>query len=265
MVFRRGSEPEPGKTSRPGVLRVAAAGDLHCEPGNATHTRRAFKAIARQADLILLAGDLTAHGRPKQALVLADAVEEVDVPVVACMGNHDMHLERMEELVGIWREAGIKVLEREHVALEIAGRSVGIVGLKGFVGGFEDSQLADYGEPVMRELFKLTTADVGDLEAGLVAIENCDTRIVLMHYSPTKETLVGEPEGLWPMLGSARFAEPIRRHEPDIVVHGHAHSGTFAGAIDGVPVYNVSIPVMRQDFWVFEFGADGLQGPAHNA
>ena len=251
MVFGR-SAPDSGKTERPPQLRIAAAADLHCLPANAGKTRKAFKAIANQADLILLAGDLTSHGQPDQAKVLADAVKGIDVPIVACMGNHDMHYERMAELVPIWEQAGITVLEREHTVLDVGGKSVGVVGLKGFVGGFADASMADYGEPLMRELFAMTTVDVDDLDKGLEAISACDLRLVLMHYAPTAETLVGEPEGLWSMLGSDRFATPIRKHKPDLVVHGHAHSGTFAGAIDQVPVYNVSIPVMRRDFWIFE-------------
>lgn len=252
MVFGRGSKPDPGETSSTDVLRVAAAADLHCLPKTAAHTRKAFKAIAADADLILLAGDLTSHGQPNQAEVLADAVRDIDLPIVACMGNHDMHYERMDELVPIWESAGITVLERDHTICEIKGHSVGVVGLKGFIGGFADSSMADYGEPLMRELFAMTTVDVEDLEKGLQAIGDCRLRLVLMHYAPIAETLVGEPEGLWSMLGSDRFAGPIRKHRPDLVVHGHAHSGTFAGKIDDIPVYNVAIPVMRRDFWVFE-------------
>lgn len=252
MVFGRRSEPDRKAAEPPSTLRIAAAADLHCLPKTAAHTRKAFKQVAIQADLILLAGDLTSHGQPNQAQVLADAVHDIDLPIVACMGNHDMHYERMEELVPIWEAAGITILERQHTILDVGDRKVGVVGLKGFVGGFADSSMADYGEPLMRELFAMTSVDVEDLDKGLQAIGGCDQRLVLMHYSPVAETLVGEPEGLWSMLGSDRFAAPIRKHKPDLVVHGHAHSGTFAGAIDDVPIYNVSIPVMRRDFWIFE-------------
>jgi Icc-related predicted phosphoesterase len=75
---------------------------------------------------------------------------------------------------------------------------------------------------------------------------------VLLHYSPTVETLEGEPQGIWAFLGSDRLAAPIREHAPDLVLHGHAHAGRFEGRIGDSPVYNVSVPVMEQDFWVFE-------------
>lgn len=254
MALGRRANKNAEVTKPPAVVRVAAAADLHCLPSTAAHTRKAFEAVADQADLILLAGDLTSHGQPDQAEVLAAAVQGIDVPIIACMGNHDMHYERTGELVPIWEQAGITVLERDHVISDIDGHSVGVVGLKGFVGGFADAAMADYGEPVMRELFAMTTVDVEHLEKGLQAIGGCDLRLVLMHYSPIADTLVGEPEGLWSMLGSDRFAAPIIKHRPDLVLHGHAHEGTFAGAIEDVPVYNVSIPVMKRDFWIFELG-----------
>jgi len=37
----------------------------------------------------------------------------------------------------------------------------------------------------------------------------------------------GEPPGIWTMLGTDRLAAPIREHEPDLVLHGHAHAGRF--------------------------------------
>jgi Icc-related predicted phosphoesterase len=74
----------------------------------------------------------------------------------------------------------------------------------------------------------------------------------VLHYAPIGDTLVGEPEGIWAFLGTDRLAAPIAQHEPDLVVHGHAHAGTFEGAIGAVPVHNVSVPVMGRDFWTFE-------------
>ena len=46
--------------------------------------------------------------------------------------------------------------------------------------------------------------------------------------------------------------ELAREHHPDLVLHGHAHSGTLEGRIGEVPVYNVSVPVIGRDFWLIE-------------
>ena len=83
-------------------------------------------------------------------------------------------------------------------------------------------------------------------------------RIVLLHYAPTKETIEGEPETIWTYLGSERLPEPIAEHTPDLVLHGHGHRGSFAGRIDDVPVFNVGVPVIGRDFWVFELDESGL-------
>ncbi len=73
------------------TVRVAAAGDLHVDEAGRENVATAIAAMARDADLILLAGDLTTHGRPEQAAVLADACRDIATPIVAVLGNHDLH------------------------------------------------------------------------------------------------------------------------------------------------------------------------------
>jgi Icc-related predicted phosphoesterase len=238
------------KTSEP--IRVAAAADIHCSEARADQTAEAFAALEGKADLLLLAGDLTTLGEPDQATVLAEAARGLSFPVFSVLGNHDWHVNRTEEIVDVLAEAGIVVLERSWETVEIRGTTIGIVGTKGFVGGFPDSQLPDFGEPLLREVYAETTADVAALEEGLASIERCELRIVLLHYAPTTTTLVGEPEVIWAFLGTDRLAPPIAAHRPDLVLHGHGHRGTFEGAIGDVLVYNVAVPVMGRDFWIFE-------------
>jgi Icc-related predicted phosphoesterase len=168
------------------------------------------------------------------------------------LGNHDWHANRCDELVAVLREAGIRVLDRDHEVVRVRGVEVGVVGVKGFVGGFPGSHLTDFGEPLLRQLYAETTAEMEALERGLRAIAMCPFRIVLLHYAPTEQTLEGEPSGIWTWLGSDRLAPPIVEHEPDLVLHGHAHAGTFRGSVGNVPVHNVSVPVMGESFWVYE-------------
>jgi uncharacterized protein len=234
------------------VLRVAAAGDIHAVEPLRERLQRAFAGVAEQSDLVLLAGDLTTHGLPEQASALADACAGLEVPVVAVLGNHDHHSGRCDELKQALRDGGIVVLDRDHVILEIGDLEVGIVGTKGFVGGFPGAEIADFGEPVMRHVYQETTLEVEALERSLVEIDGCHKRVVLLHYAPVTDTLVGEPEPIWAFLGSGRLAGPIGAHRPDLVVHGHAHHGTPRGSIGEVPVYNVAVHVTGQDFAHFE-------------
>jgi uncharacterized protein len=245
-------------------VRIAAAGDVHCHEGNREQTMEAFRALDERADLVLLAGDLTTHGEPEQGTVLADACRDLEVPIYAVLGNHDWHVNDAPALIEVLEDAGITVLERSHAIPCVHGVEIGIVGAKGFVGGFPGSHLPDFGEPLMREVYAETTRDVEAIDAGLKAVAHCPFRVVLLHYAPTVGTLEGEPQTIWTMLGSDRLAAPIAEHEPDLVLHGHAHAGTFEGAIGAVPVYNVSVPVMERDFWVFEVaGLERATAPVH--
>ncbi len=231
-------------------VRIAAAGDVHCARENRDAVLTAFDAIEGQADVVLLAGDLTTHGEPEQAEILAEACRGMETPVVAVLGNHDLHEGRADELTAVLTDAGIEVLDRSHTTIRSCG--VGIAGTKGFVGGFRGLGLPDFGEPSLRGIYAETSAEVAALSAGLHEIALCPFRIALLHYAPVADTLQGEPPEIWTFLGSDRLAAPILEHRPDLVLHGHAHSGRLQAELDGVPVYNVSVPVMGQDFWLFE-------------
>jgi Icc-related predicted phosphoesterase len=237
--------------------RIAAVGDLHCRESHRAEIAAAFAEIDGDVDVILLAGDLTTHGEPEQARILADACRDLDTPVLTVLGNHDWHSNRADEVTEVLRDAGLVVLERDHTILEIAGIELGVVGLKGFVGGFAGHHIPDFGEPMLRALYAETSADVEALDAGLRAIAACPLRAVLLHYAPVAATLEGEPRDIWAFLGSDRLAAPIAEHRPHVVLHGHAHAGAFAGAVGDVPVYNVSAPVIGRDFCVFELSGAG--------
>ncbi len=231
------------------MVTIAAAGDVHASEATRARIEESFAVIERQVDLVLLAGDLTTHGEPEQAQVLADACRDLRVPV---LGNHDLHSGRGDEIAAILKSAGLHMLDRSSTVCELAGGEVGIVGTKGFIGGFTGSALPDFGEPLLRQVYAETTAEVDAIHRGLEEIAHCPIRIVLLHYAPTSDTLHGEPEGIWTYLGCDRLATPIAEYRPDVVLHGHAHAGSFEGAIGTVPVYNVAVHVTGRDFYVFE-------------
>jgi Icc-related predicted phosphoesterase len=187
------------------------------------------------------------------------------VPVLAVLGNHDWHANRRDEVVAALEEGGgIDVLERDHRVLELCGTEVGIAGCKGFAGGFDGAHIPDFGEPLLREVYAESMREADALDAALREIALCPFRIALLHYAPVTATLEGERTDIWPFLGTDRLAAPLREHHPDLVLHGHAHAGTFAGGLGEVPVYNVSVPVLGEDFWVFEMtGARRMPSEVH--
>jgi uncharacterized protein len=233
------------------TLRIAAAGDVHAAEPLREHLTRAFAAVDADCDLVLLAGDLTTHGLPEQAAVLAEACVHMGTPVVAVLGNHDYHSGQAAAVAEALDRGGLVVLDRNHTILEIGDLEVGIVGTKGFVGGFPGAEIPDFGEATLRQIYSETSAEVDALERGLEAVAGCHKRIVLLHYAPIVDTIVGEPESIWAFLGSGRLAGPIGMHRPDLVVHGHAHHGRPQGLIGTVPVHNVAVQVTGQDFVAF--------------
>jgi Icc-related predicted phosphoesterase len=247
------------------TVRIAAAGDIHCEASQRGRIETAFASLDREVDLVLLAGDLTAHGEPGEAAILADACRGLAAPVFTVLGNHDWHQNRAAEIAAVLAEAGVGVLERRAVTCDIRGGRVGIAGTKGFVGGFPDASLPDFGEPSLRRVYAETTEEVEALDRALAEIDDCDLRIALLHYAPTTTTLGGEPQGIWAFLGSDRLARPILERRPDLVLHGHAHAGVFEGFVGTVPVYNVAVHVTGRDFWIFELEAGAAEPHVNRA
>jgi Icc-related predicted phosphoesterase len=233
------------------VIRVAAAGDVHYGLDTAGILRPALERLPEVADVFLIAGDLTQHGRVEEAAVLAEELSAVEVPVVAVLGNHDHHSDEEDRIRKVLEEAGTVVLEGEAHVMEVAGRRLGVAGVKGFGGGFAGANATDFGERVMKEFVGTTKASAASLEGALSGVE-ADTRIALMHYSPVKDTLHGEPPELFPFLGSYLLAEAVDRGGAALAIHGHAHRGRDQGTTPGgVPVRNVAQAVIRRPYRVF--------------
>jgi len=245
-------------------LRIAAAGDVHCSEGRRDEIFRAIDSLPDSTDVLLLAGDLTTHGEPEQAAVLAEACRDLPIPIFAVLGNHDWHANRTAELIEVLQTGGVRVLDREWFVCQAGGLELGVVGVKGFVGGFPGSHLPDFGEPLLRSVYRETSREVEALDRGLREIALCPVRIALLHYAPVEDTIMGEAPGIRAFLGTDRLAAPIAEHEPDLVLHGHAHAGRLHGTIGAVPVYNVSVPVIGRDFWCLELDvATPARAPIH--
>ncbi|MER7194713.1 metallophosphoesterase family protein [Streptomyces flaveolus] len=240
------------------MIRVAAVGDIHMGLDSQGLLRPAFETLPDCADLLLLAGDLTRHGTPEEARVVAQEVRGLPVPVVAVLGNHDHHDEQPEKVTAILQDAGVTVLEGEATVVECAGNRVGVAGTKGFGGGFVGRSAGEFGEPVMKEFVRTTRRSADSLHAALKELDDqgCAVRVALTHFSPVADTLAGEPPEIHPFLGSYLLAEAIDTAGADLAVHGHAHLGTEHGMTSGgVRVRNVAQPVIRRAFNVYRLGA----------
>jgi Icc-related predicted phosphoesterase len=239
------------------VIRIAAVGDVHVGPDMAGVLREQLATVASRADVLLVAGDLTKAGLPEEAEVFADEVRGLGVPVVAVLGNHDHHSDRQGDVARIVRGADVTVLEGDHTLLETPGGTVGVAGVKGFGGGFPGASGSAFGEREMKAFVDHTKERADALRGALEQLD-ADVTVALMHYSPVRETLSGEPPEIFPFLGSYLLAEAVDAGGADLAIHGHAHRGREHGVTPGgVHVRNVAQPVIRQGYAVYGFEAAG--------
>src|SRR5262245_57618639 len=240
-------------------LRIAAIGDLHVSKSSQGAFHALFHQIGETADVLVLCGDFTDYGLPEEARVLArELTASIKIPVIAVLGNHDFEGGKQGEIMQVLRDAGVTVLDGE--ATEIRG--VGFAGVKGFCGGFGRGALGPWGETAIKAFVQEAVDEALKLEAALARLRT-PKRIAILHYSPVRGTVEGEPGEIFAYLGSSRLEEPINRLRVTAVFHGHAHRGAPEGRTStGIPVYNVAMPLLtrvnptRPPFLVVEIPLD---------
>jgi Icc-related predicted phosphoesterase len=227
------------------TTRLAAVGDLHVKKGSHGQLRPLLAPVNDEADMLLLCGDLTDYGLEEEALILAGELKAaVHIPIVAVLGNHDYESGQQDTVCRILSDVGVTVLSGE--ACEIEG--IGIAGAKGFAGGFGRSTLGAWGEPAVKRYVQEALDEANKLEAALARLRT-QSRVAMLHYSPIRATLEGEPLEIFAFLGSSRLEEPLNRHPVSVVFHGHVHSGAPEGRTgSGTPVYNVAMPLMLRTY-----------------
>ena len=217
-------------------MRVAAVGDVHCKKTSTGAFQGLFAAMSAAADVIILCGDLTDLGLAEEARVLAKELSAAKTtPMVAVLGNHDYESGETDQVKGILTDAGVTLLDGD--ALEIDG--VGFAGAKG-------RALQPWGEDIIKRFVREAVDEALKLESGLAKLRTSQ-RVVVLHYSPVRDTVEGEPSEIFPFLGSSRLEEPLLRYPVSVVFHGHAHRGRPEGRTrTGVPVYNVCLPLLLE-------------------
>jgi Icc-related predicted phosphoesterase len=236
-------------------MRIAAIGDLHCRINTPDLVAGILPDVKKQADVLLLTGDLTDRGLPEEAHSLVQQLSALSLPILAVLGNHDHESEQEEEITRIFTEAGIIMLD--NTAYEID--NVGFAGTKGFCGGFGRNVIQPFGEKAIKKFAQTGMKEAVSLEVVLANLE-CEHKVAVLHYAPILDTLQGEPPEIFAFLGSEHLGVALDRQGVELAVHGHAHHGAPEGkTAGGIPVHNVSRYVQEQNFGqsyrVFEIGA----------
>lgn len=222
-------------------MRVAATADLHFTPQRYGALRDQLNRVRDEADVLVIAGDLTNFGQPDEMEPLLNALVRLRVPVIAVLGNHDYESDKQGELTRMMTAEGIKVLDGS--AYERDG--VGFAGTKGFIGGFGRGMLTAFGEMEIKTFVRAGIDEALKLERAMSQLRT-SKRVVVLHYSPIAATIQGEAPEIYPFLGTSRLAEVVDRHGADLVLHGHAHNGKPDGTTTaGVPVHNVAITLLQ--------------------
>jgi len=223
-------------------MRIAATADLHYSPQSYDHIREPLAHVRDEADVLVIAGDLTNYGKPQEMHSLLNALVRLRLPIIAVLGNHDYESSCEEELMKMMTDEGIKVLNGSSYERD----GVGFAGAKGFVGGFGRGLLTAFGEKEIKAFVQASLDETLKLERALSMIRT-EKIVIVTHYAPICETVMGEPQEIWPYLGSSRLAEVIDRHGAKLALHGHAHHGKPDGKTSGgVPVHNVALSLLMQ-------------------
>jgi Icc-related predicted phosphoesterase len=239
------------------VTRIAAVGDIHVREGDKGKWVEYFKEISRKADVLVICGDLTDTGDEGEAQILSEELRACSIPVVGVLGNHDYEKGRHKLIRQMVQNENVHILDGEAVVID----GVGFAGVKGFGGGFDNHMLSMFGEGAMKAFVQEAVDEALHLDRALARLDQENEnikKIAVLHYAPIKDTVQGEPEAIYPFLGSSRLAEPLSRRQVVAAFHGHAHIGTLEGETSGgVKVFNVAKPILQKagykcPFFLFE-------------
>lgn len=236
-----------GMEEQNGKVRIAAVGDIHVREGDKGKWVDCFKRVSTEAKVLLICGDLTDTGDEGEAQVLAEELRACTIPVVAVLGNHDYEKGRHKLIRSMLQKEGVHMLDGEAVILE----DIGFAGVKGFGGGFDNHMLSMFGEGAMKAFVQEAVDEALHLDRALARLDaerEGIKKVVLLHYAPIKDTVIGEPEAIFPFLGSSRLAEPLTRRQVVAAFHGHAHVGTLESSIgNNVKVFNVARHILQKE------------------
>jgi uncharacterized protein len=221
-------------------MRIAATADIHFSPQTYDRIREPLSHARDEADVLVIAGDLTNYGKTDEMRSLLNGLVRVRLPIIAVLGNHDYESGHEQELIRMLTDEGIKVLDGSSYERD----GIGFAGTKGFPGGFGRGLLTAFGEREVKAFVQASLDEAMKLERALTMLR-APKIVIVTHYAPVVETVHGEPQEIWPYLGSSRLAEVIDRHQAAMALHGHAHHGRLDGkTTGGVPVHNVAISLL---------------------
>ncbi|HEX6566301.1 MAG TPA: metallophosphoesterase [Chthoniobacterales bacterium] len=235
------------------TIRIAAVADIHYGKTAKGKLHDLFANVTANADVLVIAGDLTEYGSPEEATVLAEDLRtHVRIPIIAVLGNHDFESGKPAEVQSALESIGVTFLDGSGTEIN----DVGFAGVCGFGGGFDRQMLSAWGEPLIKAFVQESVDHSLRLEKALTNLTT-EKKVVILHYSPVRGTVKGENPEVYPFLGSSHLESTIDHFGASVVFHGHAHHGELAGKTAGkIPVFNVALPVLlrtnKEPFFLYK-------------
>jgi 3',5'-cyclic AMP phosphodiesterase CpdA len=212
------------------ATRILHVSDLHLGAGDDATAEDALAELVRKTapELVIATGDLTHRGRPEQHARAAALLRDLDVPVLAVPGNHDIPYTFPARFTRPWRFFEDEWQTTEPVYARPTLHAVGLNSVRPWrhqSGGVADAQL------------DRIAARLGDATPGAL-------RVVALHHQ-----LIGAP---WrtrkrPVARRARVLARLAAAGAELIVAGHIHQGAvserheFEVLTDGEPGAVVSI------------------------
>ncbi len=220
-------------------MRILACADIH-SPIFYQDFLRSLDTTSEKVDLILLAGDMVERD------VIEKEIEEYKKiynsffgkffsPIIAVFGNTEFE----EYRETIKKEiTGIRFLDDQYVEIKVGEENVLIFGSTGSLD--EPTRWQKSHTPNITQIYK------SRIEKARTCLKNYKGfKILLTHYAPTYKTLQGENPFFYQNLGSIEMERVILETKPNLVIHGHSHSGIKFAWVDTVPVFNVAFPANK--------------------
>lgn len=213
-------------------MRILAIGDIHMSAEN-IHRLDDVK----NADLIIINGDLTNYGSHRDAKQILDIIMSANPNVLAQFGNLDQ-----PEINEYLEKLGINL----HNQARLVNNRVCLMGIGGSnqtpfstPSEFSEQELASFA----RNCHEQATNFIQLAEP----IEKIKIPLILVSHTPPAQTSVDRLSG-GGHAGSMAIREYIEEHQPDLCITGHIHEAKGMDVIGNTPIYNPGM--FRQGGWL---------------
>lgn len=219
---------------------VYAVSDIHSPRFLALFKQAIQRAPNDKPCMLILAGDLIDKGRVD---MLKPVIEEIeakwgDVKLVAVFGNEEYHDVRGDL---IHKYPMVEWLNDEKKVYDCGKLRVAIIGTQGSLDRLTRWQSKHM--PWLAEEYSRRPSIIANLIVE--ARREADIVILVSHYVLASSNLKGEDPRIWPEMYSKAMEKVVAESKPHIAIHGHAHLGKAYSLVNGVPVYNVALPLVK--------------------